>query len=150
MNQQVHFDDNLFYLNLLIRTYRDGWKLPLDAEFFLGKAIEDLDYLDSVLNRLQDWLSKNPHLVQRVDYLQNLASTKTAYARLLNDLLAPNHPFAAALAPYRDDLTRQERSHLQQTQELRQEIRHSLGGSSESDDVISPEELSLLMQDQES
>jgi hypothetical protein len=100
MAKRIHFEDDIFYLNLLIRTFRDGLELDLDTELFLTKAIDELSFIDDVFERLLDELGANERLIDRVDHLMNLLEAEERFAETVGRVFPVRRPHAQALSPF--------------------------------------------------
>jgi len=100
MAKRIHFEDDIFYLNLLIRTFRDGLELDLDTELFLTRAIDDLGFIDDSLERLLEELSGNERLIERGEQLLNLQESEERFADALSRVLSGRGSLAEALLPF--------------------------------------------------
>jgi len=134
MRNTIHYEEDLFYLTLLMKTLREGLQLPVDDEYFQQKFAADLEFVGETLNKLFHTLKENTSLIHRSEYLYNLVKAEDAYVELLGVALASDpRPELAKRREAHDDDARQIRSQLKliDTEEERQ-------------DVITSDELALL------
>ena len=97
------------------------------------------DTLDKVLRTLKD----NPNLIRRAEYLYNLVKVEGSFLELLADVLEGTGEIREALAPYRNEFLRCRESHDADVHEIRTLLR-LVSQEDEREDVITPDELSLL------
>ena len=86
MNKHINFEDNIFVLNIRIRMIQDLLILDTDAELFLGKTLEDLDFIHSSLRVLLLSLKENYRLIERDEQFYNLSETERQFCEVLNEL----------------------------------------------------------------
>ena len=91
MGQKIHFEDNIFFLNEIVRTLQRNITLKPDPEFFHEKIKADLAFLDSALTRLFTILHDSPHLINRQQYLRYLMKTMNRFNRLLDSFSDETH-----------------------------------------------------------
>ena len=60
--------------------------LDTDAELFLNKTLDDLDFIDSTLNILFANLKDNYRLIERDKQFHNLVETERQFCEVLNEL----------------------------------------------------------------
>ena len=90
MGQKIHFEDNIFFLNEIVRTLQRNMSLKPDPEYFLEKIIDDITFLDSTFTQLCSSLKGNPHLINRQQYLRYRSKTASLFIRLLESLQGNN------------------------------------------------------------
>ena len=86
MGKHVNFEDNIFVLNIRIRMIRDLLILDTDAELFLSKTLDDLDFIHASLESLLSKLKENSRLIERDKQFHNLAETEQRFCEILNEL----------------------------------------------------------------
>jgi len=143
MKAKIHYEEDLFYLTLQMKWLREGLKLTIDAEYFQDKFLADMRFVDETLDRLLATLKENPNLIRRAEYLYNLVKVQGIYLELVADLLEGTGDIREALAPYRNEFLRQQESHDADVHEIRTLLR-LVSQEDEREDVITPDELSLL------
>jgi hypothetical protein len=97
MNKHINFEDNLFILNVRIRMIRDMLSLDADSGLFLGKTVEDLEFMDTVLENLTGNLIGNPRLLDRELEFDNLSDIEWQFVQLLIEFMNKSNPFIAGL-----------------------------------------------------
>lgn len=76
MAQKIHYQDDLFFLTLTIKTLRDGLNLDIDAHLFLEKTVQDLVFIGTALDSLFSSLRDNERLIDRQEYLRELENVQ--------------------------------------------------------------------------
>jgi len=143
MESAIHYEEDLFFLNILIKGHREGLKLSLDSDLFVERVFDDIRFLGATLDSLFASLKESPHLIRRADYLYQLIRVETSFCELLNEALV-HQAWAELLAPHRAELTRWKSEHQDDTAEIRSLLRVS-GPEQELEEVITGDELALLI-----
>jgi len=143
MKAKIHYEEDLFYLTLQMKGLREGLRLTIDADYFQDKFLADLRFVDETLDKVLATLKENPNLIRRAEYLYNLVKVQGAYLELIADLLVGTGDIREALAPYRNEFLRRQESHDADVHEIRTLLR-LVSQEDEREDVITPDELSLL------
>ena len=86
MKRHINLADNIFVLSIRIRMIHDTLILDTDAELFLVKTLDDLDFIDSGLSSLLVKLQENSKLIERVEQFYNLAETEQQFNEVLHEL----------------------------------------------------------------
>ena len=86
MNKHVNYEDNIFFLNIRVRMIRDLLILDTDAELFLTKTLDDLDFINAGLSSLLASLRENYRLIERDEQFHNLADTERLFCEVLNEM----------------------------------------------------------------
>jgi hypothetical protein len=100
MTARIHFDDDVYLLQAMLRILNEAMSLDIDPQFFLDKCVEDIFFIDSTLIRLHRTLEENTYLVKRPEYLRSLGHCKRELISLLQGIILGKAPFAGALRPY--------------------------------------------------
>ena len=64
MKSKIHYEDDLFYLNLQMKWLREGLRPQIDADYFQDKFLADLRFVDATLDKVLSTLKENPNLTQ--------------------------------------------------------------------------------------
>ena len=97
MGYKINYEDNIFFLNSLIKTLQKGMNLEIDPEFFRDKLVEDLLFLDQSLMQLFSSLSSSRFLISRHQHLRDLQRTMSLFIDLLDSILDGKLEFAPQL-----------------------------------------------------
>lgn len=100
MAKRIHFEDDIFYLNLLVRTLRDGLELDLDPELFLNRIVDDLAFIDTAFERLLAELAGNERLIERNEQFLNLLEAEERFSEAIGRVSSGRGTLAQALAPF--------------------------------------------------
>jgi hypothetical protein len=82
----------MFILNVRLRMIRDLLRLDADPELFLEQTVEDLEFIDKVLETLLQSLIENPRLVDRELEFDNLSDIEWQFVQLLTEFIYKSNP----------------------------------------------------------
>ncbi len=149
MTTRVNYDDNIFFLQAMIKTLDNGVQLTIDGDLFRDKFIEDVFFIDSTLSRILTQLRESRRLIRRTEYLRALMRAESLFVDLLNKCLDETLPFAAELEGVVSKLRTTRNAHQRALDDVRS-ILHEQSYVEPEEDVVSQEEFrSLLMSDEE-
>jgi len=143
MGMVVHYDDDIFFAALCLKTLRQGLKLELDTDYFGAKYLEDLCFVDDLLGKIHAALKENTRLIERPDYLKSLVVAIRAFTDLVQSLISGNFPLSQALAPKKAMLNELREGKMSLYGEIVGTLRQSGLGSNDSD-IVSQDEMSEL------
>ena len=149
MRNTIHYEEDLFFLTLLMKTLREGLQLPVDAEYFQEKFLTDIAFAGDTLDKLFQTLKENTNLIRRSEYLYNLVKAEDAYVELLGVAVnaAPGEA-RESLAEHRAELARRREHHDTDAHQIRSLLR-LVDTEEERQDVITADELALLTKPEE-
>ena len=145
MATKIHYGDNIFYLETLLKTVKNGLSLEIDADYFRERMLDDILFLCSSLGTIYASLKANSHLIKKTDYLRSLLRAKRDFIVLLEDILAKKLPLAAELTEGFPKLKICRAEQARDAEEIKAVIENR--GQEESaaaNDLISGEELRFL------
>lgn len=143
MKAKIHYEEDLFFLNLQMKWLREGLQLTVDPDYFQDKILADLRFVDATLDKILSTLKENPNLIRRAEYLYNLVKVEGSFIELLTSVLGGTGELQEALSPYRDELLQRRESHDADVQEIRTLLK-LVSQEDEREDVITADELTLL------
>jgi hypothetical protein len=143
MKAKIHYEEDLFFLNLQMKWLREGLRLQIDPDYYQDKILADLRFVDATLDKILSTLKENQNLIRRAEYLYHLVKVEGAFLELLTDVLQGTGEIHEALAPYRNEFVQRRDSHDSDIQEIRTLLR-LVSQEDEREDVITTDELSLL------
>lgn len=149
MQSKIHYEDNLFYLTLMMKTMREGFSLNLDADFYLDRIIEDLSFIDATLGRIYSTLKENKNLIRRAEYLHGLVKSKTNFAELTEDILRKKYNFSDVLIPFFPKWEERLKATKADIAEIRLLLKEISQAEGDQEDLITSQELEILMQGQD-
>ncbi len=147
MAQKIHYEDNLFFLNLLVKTLRDGMTLDIDHDLFLDKVIEDIFFVDSLLVRLYASVRENIHMLRRIEYLRTISRAKKGFSDFLDAVLREELPFAASLGAFFPKLRSSRDEHLRDVMDIQSFLVSERLEPPDEEEIISQEEYRFLLHD---
>ena len=145
MAAKVNYSDNLFYLNAATRLLRSALQLELDGDYFNGKIVEDLFFIDRTLLRIGEALMTNVYLINRHEHVKELTRAKRAFADLLGELIDDRLPLSRAFDPYRAKLVGCRGEHVAGIADLQATL-EARARSAEPEQVLSEDEYRFLLQ----
>ena len=93
-----NFEDTVFILNIRIRMIRDTLRLSPSAELFLEKTLDDLAFIDSVLEMLTEALIKNESQNRHSAYM-DVSGTEWEFSQILTEFFQESSPFPVNAFP---------------------------------------------------
>ncbi|MFW6363371.1 MAG: hypothetical protein ACOC0D_05950 [Spirochaeta sp.] len=97
MGYRINYEDNIFFLNSLIKTLQKGMNLEIDSDYFRDKILEDILFLDSCLLQMFKSLSSSQFLITRHQHLRDLQRTTALFIDLLDGVLDDAFQFSEQL-----------------------------------------------------
>lgn len=85
---RLNFEDTVFILNMRIRMIKDTLHLGPPPELFLEKSLDDLVFIDSILDMLTGTLAENER--QFSDYISD---SEWQFSQLLTEFSLESSPF---------------------------------------------------------
>lgn len=149
MKNKIHYEDNLFFLTLQLKNLRESLHLSMDADFFLDKVAEDLNFIDATLGRIYSTLKENTSLIKRAEYLHTLSKVKTTYSDMLNDIRSGKFAFSAEMEGHFAKLAERQAVHDRDVVEIRKLLRELTKETEDKEDVITNQELEILLKPDE-
>jgi len=94
----LNFEDTIFILNMRIRMIRDTLRLNPPPELFLEKSLNDLAFIDGVLEALvRTFLENGNHYGN--DESDYISDTEWQFIQLLTEFTLESSPFSAGIFP---------------------------------------------------
>jgi hypothetical protein len=97
MTKRVNYEDNIFFLNLILKQLRAAFKLNIDAALFKDRLIEEIRFLDAASDEIYQSLQGNTLMIDRWEHLKELQKLNRSFISLMEDILAGEPPLAQAL-----------------------------------------------------
>ncbi|TVR01994.1 MAG: hypothetical protein EA403_09490 [Spirochaetaceae bacterium] len=143
---QIHYDDDLYLVQLMIKTLGSAVRLDLDPDLFAGKLVEDIDFIDGTIQALFRRLRESDRLLRRMEYLRSVLRAKHALVETIDTCLQPESPLHEALSPSSGRLRAIRIEHRDDCADI--EALLSRGDEDDSDDgeLVSHEEIASLLQ----
>lgn len=146
MVKKIHYTDNLFFINEIIKAFEAGLKLKLDPHLLFDNIIENTIFLNDTLNSLYSSLKDNPYILGRVEYLRTLTKTEAHFKNYLELLLGGGNAFEDTIGPFREKLKEMTDLHQENLQTLQSMLVNFKDETVQ--DIVSEEEFSFLLRDE--
>jgi hypothetical protein len=146
MPQKIHYQDNIFFLSVLIKALDSGLSTDADPEHFRDNVIGNLEFIGSSLGLFLGFLDQNVLLIDRAEYVKLLERTSRAYTVILEKLLAGSYLVASAYSSLRPRLVELQRAQ-QITHSKIDDLLSSTLGAEAGSDLVSEDELSELLRE---
>ncbi|MBT3271529.1 MAG: hypothetical protein HN368_00120 [Spirochaetales bacterium] len=147
MAEKLYYDDNIFYLNEIITTIDDAVQLDIDSDLFSDKMVDDILFVESTLARLYGSLSENELLIRRTEHLRRILRSKQKFTELLEGIVQQRVTIASELVPFFPkfrELVYEQQRHIE---EIRSMLNTTAASVDRNEDMVSPEEYRILMED---
>jgi hypothetical protein len=146
MPQMIHYQDDLFFLSVLVKALDSGLSSEADPEHFRERVAGDLFFLDGSLKSFHGLLAQNALLIDRSEYLKLLERTSRALIQVLERLVGGGYPRSGEYASYRPQFETILKSQVAIVSELEGALRSAQGEGAETD-LVSQDELSELLKE---
>jgi hypothetical protein len=148
MPQMIHYQDDLFFLSVQVKSLDSVLSTEADPEYFRERVLADIAFLDRNLRTFGSMLSQNALLIDRPEYLKLLERAVRAFAGILDKLLGSGYPRAEAYAAQAAALRESLAAQRELLYALEGQLSTSLSDEAETDHV-SQDELSGLLREDE-
>ena len=149
MTNQINYDDNIFYLQSLIKGLRTALHLDLDPEYFRDKLVEDIFFVDRTLQQIYETLGANTYLINRSDHLRELVRAKRAYCDFLDEAAKQESASASLLAGLSAKISSAREQHVRDIADI-QGMMDGRTPTEEPKTIVSQDEYRFLFEEQES
>lgn len=147
---KINYEDDIFLLQMIIKTLNAAIRLEVDVELFRDRLVEDIHFIHATVQKLYRTLHENPHLIRRDEYLRAIMQTKVSFIEVLHACLDTDTPQYVHLAAYAGRVHSHRSEHLQDVEDIRALLQRGDDDESRHEDVVSPQEfLSLLQRDED-
>ncbi|MDR0411821.1 MAG: hypothetical protein LBH75_07620 [Treponema sp.] len=95
INSSLNFEDTLYILNEKIQILRDFLSLDLPTDLFHKENMDDMDFIDKILDILLKSLIEDTYILDRDEQLDNLSETEWQFSQVLTKFVSisnePHH-----------------------------------------------------------
>jgi len=144
MSQMIHYQDDLFFLSVLVKALDAGLSTDADPERFRERIEGDIFFLDGSLKSFHGLLVQNTLLMERTEYLKLLQRTSRSLIQVIERILGGAYPRAEAYSTYRPQLEAVAKGQAAILAQLDGIL--DSGGENETD-LVSQDELSELLKE---
>jgi len=96
---RLNFEDSIFILNMLIRMIRDTLRLNPPPELFLKRILDELVFVDSILEILVRTFTENGNQYNSNNEFDYISDTEWQLSQVLNEFSFESSPFSARSYP---------------------------------------------------
>ncbi|MDR0644407.1 MAG: hypothetical protein LBG05_05760 [Treponema sp.] len=142
VNKPSNFEDTLYILNERIQILRDFLSLDLSGELFHEKNMDDMDFIDKMLDILLKNLMEDAHNLDRDEQADNLSETEWQFSQVLTKFVSAGNE-AFRFPPFKDKL-----SLLRNSSAARRKTAEGLQTKTEKmsgEPIVSKDEMSELL-----
>jgi hypothetical protein len=144
MNKRINFEDTIFILNVRIRMIQDLMQLDTDVKLFYNQTIDDLRFINSVMDMLSEKFLDNLNFLDRDIEADNILNAEWQFTQILNAISNNSSPFSSMTFPeilsIIDDLRKNSAERQKKIEESYVPTEHSL-----AEPVVSNAELNSLL-----
>ncbi len=145
MSHVIHFEDDIFIADGLVRVISDASRLEPDAEVIGDTILAAIRLADATLRKIKNLVIQNEHLVDRSEYVRLLARTSSALAEAISGITRPEKLLAKPITPSFDELERIASAQKALSNELFDILRETTVQNASLEDLVSGDELSELL-----
>ncbi len=149
MTKRINYEDDIFFLLLLLRRLQEGLKLSIDMEFFGSKVVDDILFIDEKMEAIFNLLKGHSILLGGEEYLVALKKVLRNFIDLLEDIMGNKFPGSYYFSDLRisfEKLVEKSRNILTDVEQMIREL-----GKKEEEvkQIVSEEEFKFLLSDGE-
>lgn len=144
MSKMIHYQDDLFSLNVLVKSLDLMLATEADPEYFLERVDSDLIFIGKSLQSFGALLEQNTLLIERAECLKLLQRSVKSFVGILDRIKGSGYPHSEAYAAGSArvaDLASEQKTLLARLDDL---LRTTPGSEAEND-IVSQDELSELL-----
>ncbi|OQX30067.1 MAG: hypothetical protein B0D92_00415 [Spirochaeta sp. LUC14_002_19_P3] len=140
MAEKIHYDDNIFFLTVMIQSLHDALQINIDAEYFAEKILEDSMFINTSIQKIYKTLTENRNLINAPSYLHSVMKAKVVYGRLIDAILHSEGDFSVIFKTKSSQLQQIAASHREDVQIIKEKL-----SNINDKNIISFDELNILM-----
>jgi len=145
MSHVIHFEDDIFIADGLVRVISDASRLEPDTDVIGDTILSAIRLADATLRKIKNLVIQNEHLVDRSEYVRLLARTSAALAEAISGITRPEKLLAKSITPSFDELERIATAQKALSNELYDILREATVQNASLEDLVSGDELSELL-----
>ncbi len=145
MSHVIHFEDDIFIVDGLVRVISDAAKLEPDTDVIGDLILASIRLADSTLRKIKHIIIENDHLVDRTGYIRLLGRTAGTLAEAISSIIRPERLLARDTNPSYDELERIASAQKALSKELLDILHETTVQNASLEDLVSGDELSELL-----
>ncbi len=145
MTKQINYEDDIFFLLLIIRRLRDGLKLKIDMETFGSKIVDDILFLDETIEKMLQMLEAKHGVLNREENLRSLKKVESLFNNLLDDIIEKRIPGSYYFSDLNSSFIKIRKKNLEMTSKIDQILSDMSRIDSEKSKMVSEEEFRYLL-----
>ena len=150
MATQIHYDDDIYLLQTMIKTLNAAVKLEVDGELFADNIADNLFFVDETIQSLYRKLRESHKLLRRAEHLKSILRAKTALIETIEICLQPETTLYEPLSVHHGHFRACRNEHSDEIADIRSMLQRDETDEEVDEDLVSQEEfLSLLQNDDE-
>ncbi len=149
MTKQINYEDDIFFLLLILRRLSDGLKLTVDSEIFSAKIVDDILFIDEAVDKVYDLLKNSPSPIKKEENLRNIRKVKKLFIELLDDIIQKRVSMAYYFTDILDNLIGIQKKHSETDADIDGQLLRIAGKLQEGRQIVSEEEFRFLLSDDE-
>jgi hypothetical protein len=146
MAKRINYGDSIYLIHEMIRSVHCGLALEIEPRVFNEKLIDDLFFIDRVLEMIFESLKKNPMLIIRDEHLRQTLRAKQDFLDILDTILSVDYRGALDFSQVTDRLQHCRDEHRSSVDEIRR-LAEENSTEQNPEDQISTTELEFLLND---
>ena len=143
MLQKINYEDDTFYLLLMLKRMHDGLKLDIDPEYFLDKVVDDIFFADEVISTLYSNLRRSS-ILRKAEYIRNIHRVKRLMVDLIDNIVHHRIPLSNNIAEFLDSLKNIVEIHRRDIRDIRKYLASVEDETTDDELMVSERELKFL------
>ena len=145
MTKRINYEDDIFFLLLLLRRLREGLKLKIDMEYFGSKIVDDIVFIDEKIEVILNLLKAHSLLLKEEEYLLDLRKLENLFIDFLNDLRDKNFPGSYYFSDLLTGFEKIQAKHEEFLESIKIMLREIENREADAEQIVSEEEFKFLL-----
>ncbi len=145
MTKRVNYEDDIFFLLLLLRRLKEGLKLKIDMEYFGSKIVDDILFIDEKIEMLLNLLKGHTLLIKEEEYLIDLKKLTRLFVDFLYDLIEKKFPGSYYFSDLLTSFKKIKGKHENFLEEIKSILKEIENREHDSEQIVSEEEFKFLL-----
>jgi hypothetical protein len=141
----IHYDEDIFFLSIMVKRLIDGLKLELDGPLFLIKIVEEIEFISRSIEYFMSSLQGNNLKVNRLQYLKNLYKLNKLFIELLHGILTDQILFSKNVKNHSAHFSELRDHHISHELKIKSGLHIDKNQMKYDHDMLSEEEYKILL-----
>ncbi len=143
----IHYEENLFLLNDMLRTLRKGCSINIDSSIFLEYVVNQVLFINKALKDLYTSITE-ASMLKQPENLKEMIRVTGFFTDLIDELTTGKLPFSEHIMTYKNDFMTISADYRKASSSLEESLAE-LQESGENEELVSQEEFMYLFNSEE-